>query len=261
MTVQNTDLFVIQDPTDKKFYSLKFSDLISEIELSDSVTFKGSADLNNPPASSGITLPANNGDFYIVQSAAPIIDPGWVMEHGDTEAGEGDRIFYNTDTAAWILTRGSITKVLASLPLESDEDPVEPVISILDARTIDAAVLAGDGKGTAGAVAKLAAAADVASDGTGDTTAVVTADLLKATNIELDTEIEALNDELAAQIEPLPKTAVISVSEGGTDIVANALTITTTDDAGNANEKNVEIGVKQEVFCPYDFSALTNINA
>ena len=49
--------------------------------------------------------------------------------------------------------------------------------------TTTAATTAADGKGTAGAVAKLAEATDVAhTTGTGDATAVVTADLLKATN-------------------------------------------------------------------------------
>ena len=328
MALQNTDLFVVQSQSDKKLYSLKVSDLIAEVEASGGVVFKGSVDLNNPPASSGVTLPANPGDLYMVASDAPTIDSGWIMQAGETEATQGDRIIYDGSSNNWILisssssTSGTITGVTATLPLESDGDEVEPVISILTARTATAAAAAADDKGTAGAVAKLAEQDDVKFDGTGDSTAVVTADLLKQTNelvnnlalspggvtsvttadvnnnsalnisptvgnvaIEIETANEstfgvvqvasssditnktagptALVDasQLAGAIEPLPKTAVISVSEGGTDIVSGALQVITTNDATNLNEKNVTVGVITETFCPYDFSSLTDINA
>ena len=327
MALQNTDLFVVQSQSDKKLYSLKVSDLIAEVEAGGGVVFKGSVDLNNPPAASGVTLPAAPGDLYMVASNAPTIDSGWVMQGSETEASQGDRIIYDGDTNDWILittgssTAGTVTGVVATLPLESDGDAVEPVISIVTARTATAATGAADGKGTAGAVAKLAEADDVAhTTGTGDATAVVTADLLKATNeivnglalspggvttvtttdansnsalsisptagnvvIELETaddstygvvQIASASDitngtagatavvdasQLAAAIEPLPKTAVISVTEGGTDIVTGAVKVTRTADATNANEKDVQIGIATETFCPYDFSSLTDI--
>ena len=188
MALQNTDLFVVQSQSDKKLYSLKVSDLIAEVEAGGGVVFKGSVDLNNPPASSGVTLPAGNGDFYMVESDAAVIDSGWVMQGSETSASQGDRIIYDGDDSNWILittgsaTAGTVAGVVATLPLESDGDTVEPVISIVTARTATAASGAADGKGTAGAVAKLAEADDVAHDGTGDPTAVVTADLLKQTN-------------------------------------------------------------------------------
>jgi hypothetical protein len=328
MALQNTDLFVVQSQSDKKLYSLKVSDLIAEVEAGGGVIFKGAVDLNNPPASSGVTLPAGNGDFYMVESDAATIDVGWVMQGSETSASQGDRIIYDADDTSWILITtgsdeaGTVTGVVATLPLQSDGNTVEPVVSILTARTATAAGAAGDGNGTAGAVAKLAEAGDVAHDGTGDATAVVTADLLKATNaiveglvlspggvttvtttdangnsalsisptagnvvIELETaddstygvvQVASASDitngtagasavvdasQLAAAIQPLPKTAVISVTEGGTDIVSGAVEITTTADATNANEKNVTIGVSNGTFCPYDFSSLTDINA
>ena len=186
MALQNTDLFVVQSQTDKKLYSLKVSDLIAEVEAGGGVVFKGTADLNNPPASSGITLPAGNGDFYMVDPDAATIDVGWVMQGSETSASKGDRIIFDGDNNNWILITtgsaeaGTVTGVVATLPLESDGDDVEPVISIQTARTSTAATNAADGKGTAGAVAKLAETTDVAHDGTGDATAVVTADLLKA---------------------------------------------------------------------------------
>ena len=186
MALQNTDLFVVQSQTDKKLYSLKVSDLIAEVEAGGGVVFKGTADLNNPPASSGITLPAGNGDFYMVDPDAPSIDGGWVMQGSETSATKGDRIIYDGDSNNWILITtgsaeaGTVTGVVATLPLESDGDDVEPVISIKTARTSTAATDSGDGKGTAGAVAKLAE--QLTCDGTVDATAVVTADLLKQTN-------------------------------------------------------------------------------
>ena len=328
MALQNTDLFVVQSQTDKKLYSLKVSDLIAEVEAGGGVVFKGTADLNNPPASSGITLPAGNGDFYMVDPDAATIDVGWVMQGSETSASKGDRIIFDGDNNNWILITtgsaeaGTVTGVVATLPLESDGDDVEPVISIQTARTSTAATNAADGKGTAGAVAKLAETTDVAHDGTGDATAVVTADLLKQTNaiveglvlspggvttvtttdvnsnsaltisptagnvvIEIETsdetsfgvvQIASASDvanetagasavidaaQLAAAIEPLPKTAVKSITEGGADIVTGAVKVVTTADGTNSNEKDVTLGVAIETFCPYDFSSLTDINA
>ena len=55
MALQNNDLFVIQSQTDNQLYKLKLSDLIAEVEGQAGVNFRGEADLNNPPASSGIS--------------------------------------------------------------------------------------------------------------------------------------------------------------------------------------------------------------
>jgi hypothetical protein len=198
MALQSTDLFVVQSQTDKKLYSLKVSDLITEIEAgSGAVNFRGGVDLNYAPSAQdqstvagleNIALPANNGDMYVVLAACPAIAAGWVMQGGETEAVKGDRIVYDADNANWILLAtdalgGTVTGVIATLPLESDGDDVTPVISILEARTSTAATASGDGKGTDGAVHRLAEEADVnATTGTADPRAVVTADLLKDTN-------------------------------------------------------------------------------
>ena len=202
MALQSTDLFVVQSQTDKKLYSLKVSDLVTEIEAgSGAVNFRGGVDLNYAPTAQdqstvsglgNIALPALNGDMYVVVVACPSIAAGWVMQGGETTATKGDRIVYDADNAEWILLAtdalgGTVTDIIATLPLESDGDDVTPVISILEARTSTAATGAGDGKGTAGAVHRLAEATDVESTaGTGDPKAVVTADLLKATNAVVD---------------------------------------------------------------------------
>ena len=196
MALQANDLFVVQSQTDSKLYKLKVSDLIVAVEGGAGINFRGSVDLNNAPGSQtpdAITLPAQNGDLYIAESDAGSIDAGWVMVNGETSADEGARIIYDADNSGWILatigsnTTGTVTSVTATLPLKSDGDTVDPVISIRQARTSTGATSDGDGEGTAGAVARLAEAADVeATTGTGAATAVVTADLLKATNDIVD---------------------------------------------------------------------------
>ena len=192
MALQGTDLFVVQSQADNELYKLKLSDLVAEVEGGAGINFKGSVDLNNAPSAQtpeAITLPGVNGDLYIVESDAGVIEAGWSMVNSETSADEGDRIIYDSDESGWILvttggsTGGTVTGVVASLPLKSDGDAVEPVLSIRQARTSTGATTDGDGEGPAGAVARLAEAADVAATtGTGANTAVVTADLLKATN-------------------------------------------------------------------------------
>ena len=191
MALQSNDLFVIQSQTDSQLYKLRLSDLDAYLEGSSGVQFRGSVDLNNSASAQtpAVTLPAANGDLYIVESDANPINADWIMDTGVTTANENDRIIWDADGGYWVLvaggssTGGTVTDITATLPLETDGDSVTPVLTINQARTQTAATNAADGKGTAGAVAKLAEAADVAhTTGTGDTTAVVTADLLKATN-------------------------------------------------------------------------------
>ena len=310
MALQDTDLFVIQSQDDNKLYKLRLDALKAEIEAGAGVNLRGEADLNNPPGNSGITLPANNGDLYIVASDAAAIDNGWVMSKGETSASEADRVVYDADNASWILitggtaTGGTVTGITASLPLISDGDPVTPVLSSREATTT-----------LSGHVARLADNDDVKhTDGTGDSDAVVTANLLKATNdiveglslaaggvqtvtyansdnndailipdtagnVTLDVKnatettfgvvtIASASDltagtagatavidasQLKEAIDDIPPAGVQSLTEGGTDVVTGALQIATDADG------DTTIGVNEEVFCPFDFSALTDI--
>lgn len=191
MALQTNDLLVVQSQTDLQLYKLKIGDLDIYLEGSSGIQFRGSVDLNNSPAAQtpAVTLPAANGDLYIVESDAAIIDAGWVMEGSVTNANENDRIIWDADSSYWVLvsggssTGGTVTDITATLPLETDGDTINPVLTIIEARTPTAATAAADGKGTAGAVARLAEADDVAATtGTGATDAVVTANLLKQTN-------------------------------------------------------------------------------
>ena len=327
MALQSNDLFVVQSQTDSQLYKLKLSDLDAYLEGSSGVQFRGTVDLNNGAAAQtpAVTLPAANGDLYIVEADAASINADWIMESGVTAASENDRIIWDADGGYWVLiaggtsTGGTVTDITATLPLESDGDPVTPVLTINQARTTTAATTAADGKGTAGAVAKLAEATDVAhTTGTGDATAVVTADLLKATNdiveglvvsggavttvtttdadangaltisptsgnvvveiataeddgssygvVSVASDSDITNgtagagavvtaEQLKDAIDNLPQEALQSLTEGGTGIVTGALKIETDAD------KNVTIGVIEEVFAPYDFSSLTDITA
>ena len=191
MALQGNDLLVVQSQTDSELYKLKVSDLDIYLEGSSGVQFRGTVDLNNGAGAQtpAITLPAANGDLYIVESNAASINADWIMEVGVTSADENDRIIWDNDGGYWVLvaggssTGGTVTDVTATLPLKSDGDAIQPVITINEARTTQQATVAGDGEGTKGSVARLADEDDVKhTDGTGDATAVVTADLLKATN-------------------------------------------------------------------------------
>jgi len=191
MALQNNDLLVVQSQADSKLYKLRIDSLDLYLEGSSGIQFRGNVDLNNGAAAQtpAITLPASNGDLYIVESDAASINADWIMESGVTSANENDRIIWSEGENNWVLvaggssTGGTVTDITATLPLESDGDAVTPVLSIREARTSTAEGIAGDGKGTDGSVARLAEADDVKhTDGTADTSAVVTADLLKATN-------------------------------------------------------------------------------
>ena len=77
--------------------------------------------------------------------------------------------------------------------------------------------------------------ADASTNGTAGPSAVVDA-----------SHLQAVADEI-------PDAIVATLAEGGTDIVSGALQIT--DDG----DSNLTIGVNKETFCPFDFSALTDI--
>ena len=252
MPLQNNDLLVVQSQTDSKLYKLKVEDLITEVEAGDALVFKGSVDLNNAPSAqtpSAITLPGSNGDMYLVESNAGTIEAGWSMQGGETTAQAGDRIVWANGTSNWVLltvnnsNTGTVQGITATLPLKSDGDTVNPVIFSREARSTTTATNDGDGEGPAGYVARLAEAADVAATtGTAASDAVVTADLLKATNdivnglalspggVTTVTTTDA-NSNTALNISPTAGNVVIEIntasdSQYGVVEVANASDIT-----------------------------------
>ena len=224
MALHPNDLFVIQSQDDSELYKLKLSDLDVYLEGSSGIQFRGTVDLNNGAIANGVTLPATNGDLYIVESDAAAINSDWIMEGGAGvgTANENDRIIWDEAGGYWVLvsggtnTGGTLTGITATTPLQSDNDAVNPVLTIDEATTTDP-----------GAVARLATAADVQhTDGTGAADAVVTANLLKATNDIVEglatsaggvQTVTTTNSNGALTISPTSGNVVVEVAEAADD--------------------------------------------
>ena len=315
MALQSTDLFVVQSQTDKELYKISVNDLAAKIEGGSGVNFRGAVDLNQPRAGQIDPNPSINGDMYIVESDTASINADWTMADGVTAASKDDRVIYDADASNYILitggagSGGTLVGIVGTDPIQVDDsaDPTQPVISIDEATTTDT-----------GVVSRLATAADVvASNNTAPTDAVVTADLLNATNklvndltlapggvlsvgtdnvnsndalsispntgavkIEINTAsdtdfgVTGLADaaaiaagtsgpanvvdasHLKAVSDSIPTTddfGVMTIAEGGTDIVTGALDIQNV--AGD-----VTIGVNSSTFVPADFDSLPDIS-
>ena len=316
MALNSTDLFVVQSQSDSKLYKLSLNDLKASVEGGSGINFRGTVDLLVPLTGQINPDPAVNGDMYVVAQDAATINNTWTMAGGVTSANENDRVIWDENDANWILiaggtnTGGTVIEVQGTDPIQVDmaSDPTKPIVSIDQATTTES-----------GAVERLATAADtVHTNLTPSDTAVVTADLLQATNkilndlqvspggvTSVSTDNVNLNAALtisptsgavkveianasetafgvgsvadaaditagtagggalvdAAQLkavsDAIPEEAdfgVLSIVEGGTDIVADALKIQNT--AGD-----VTIGVAVDTFVPADFDSLPDINA
>ncbi len=316
MALNSTDLFVVQSQNDRQLYKLSLNDLQAAIEGGSGINFRGEVDLLVAMSGQINPEPAINGDMYVVSQDAPTINNTWTMANGVTSAEENDRIIWDSNDGAWILitggsnTGGTVVEVQGTDPIQVDmaSDPTKPVVSI------DAATTTGSG-----AVERLATAADVINTNlTPSDTAVVTADLLQATNAILNDlqvspggvtsvstdnsnlngaltisptsgavkiEIATATDsqfgvssvasaqditdgtagggavvdasQLKAVSDSIPEESdfgVLTITEGGTDIVTGALEIQNT--AGD-----VTMGVAAGIFVPADFDSLPDINA
>ena len=243
MALQGTDLLVVQSQDDKELYKLRVDALGGFLEGGSGIQFRGSADLRAAPEAQSpnpVDLTSVvNGDLYIVEEDAPTINAGWVMEGGAGAgtASKNDRIIWDGTSNFWLLveggssTGGLIETITVTTPLQSDNDPTNPAITIDEATT------------TAPGVAKrLATEDDVKhTDGTGGD-AVVTADLLKATN----DNIKTLEGSISVS-------GIQSIAEDSSpDVVAGALKIT--------SETAAKIGVNSGTFVPFNFSTLPDIN-
>ena len=310
MALQSSDLFVVQSQADAELYKLTLTDLEAHLGGGSGIQFRGQVDLTQPPTGQ-IHLPQVNGDMYIVASDAATINAGWSMKGGVTSAAEDDRIVWIDADGEYELisggagTGGIVVDIIGTTPIEVDDsDPTVPVISIKDASTTDK-----------GVVERLALDTDVdSSNNTPSNTAVVTADLLNATNKVVDAlalspggvqTIDTADAYLNSALEISPTTGnakieiktsseadfgvvqiadaadlaagnggagavvtaehlkdvsdlipsdfgVLTIQEGGTDIVAGALDIT--DVSGD-----VTIGIKEDTFVPANFAGLPSI--
>jgi hypothetical protein len=212
MALESTDLLVVQKQSGaKEIRKASLSQLSDYLQAEPGVIYKGLANFTD-----GAEEPAskNMGDLYINNAPG---DGTWAWSansDGITDVKTGDRALYNGTT--WdIIQSGSddagVTSVTASLPLSVTGTAEEPNIESRQATTTDS-----------GHVARLATDADVKKDGTGSTTAVVTADLLKQTNIALDA----------------------ATSGGVTNLIADAPITVTTDGTDGSSSNSPLVGIE-----------------
>ena len=178
MALEATDLLVVQKQSGaKEVRKASLQQLNDYLQTEPGVVYKGQAnftDAGEEPATKNV------GDLYIndAPGAGTWAWASGVNSNSITDVVPGDRALWN-GTQWDVIQSGAIdagvTEVTASLPLSVTGDAATPNIESRQASTTQS-----------GHVARLALDTDVAKDGTGSNTAVVTADLLKATNIALD---------------------------------------------------------------------------
>ena len=211
MALESTDLLVVQKQSGaKEIRKASLSQLSDYLQAEPGVIYKGLANFTD-----GGDEPAtkNMGDLYINNAPG---DGTWAWSansDGITDVKPGDRALYNGST--WdIIQSGSddagVTSVTASLPLSVTGDPAEPNVESRQASTTES-----------GHVQRLATEDDVKKDGSGSTNAVVTADLLKATNAALDGAIAGGVSNVIG-VDPI---TVVTDGSGGSSATSPAVGI------------------------------------
>ena len=103
--------------SDSKLGSVKIGDGIDvaidgtiSVDIPQTLTFRGSVDLNNPPSGQITPDPAVSGDAYVVTLNAPSVANGWTGIVGDS-AIAGDLVVYNGTEWELISTGGTMQGV------------------------------------------------------------------------------------------------------------------------------------------------------
>ena len=204
MALLNTDLFVIQRPTDDgNHFKLTASKLREFVEVGEVMLYKGARDFtqqSEDPSSDGTGVV--NGDVY-VNSATVTGTGAWITNIQGAEVGPKDRAIWNGATGQWDLIKSdgdasSVVEINGLEPIVIDDTvESEPIIAVNDALATDVA-LGADRTSRKGVVSAIASASDVvAADGVASPNpeAVVPADLLKATNdniVKIEQHIEEI---------------------------------------------------------------------
>ena len=180
MALLNTDLLLVQDSSDNSLHKTTMQAISQFVQTDDiGIVYRGKADFTTDITGQLNPATPEGGDFYVNDTAGKA-DSSWTNISGDVAVG--DFAIYNSANSNWdyipneATVGGQVDQITATLPLEVDTTSVgnstSPNLTIKDAGTI-----------TKGVVERLANAADVASNNnTPSTTAVVTANLLNATN-------------------------------------------------------------------------------
>ena len=189
MALLNTDLFVIQRPTDDgKHFKLTGEKLKEYIAAGDTIVYKGSRDFTQAaqdPSTDGTGV--NTGDIYINNNPNADALGGWAANINGELVGPGDRAIWNG--TSWDLLHESSDKGVTDIngiePIKVDDaTPGEPIISVNAALETTAAIPA-DRSSRSGVVPSIAVAGDVSTNpgnASPNPEAVVPADLLKDTN-------------------------------------------------------------------------------
>ena len=223
MALESTDLLVVQKQSGaKEVRKASLSQLSDYLQAEPGVTYRGTANFTD-----GGEEPATKqtGDLYINDA------PGsgtWAWSpntDGIVTVEPGDRALYNG--ATWDVIQSGVgdagvTVVTASLPITVTGTADEPNIESRQASTTES-----------GHVARLATAADVGTSGTGSTSAVVTADLLKQVNTDienLDTGVTTVSANEPLSVSGTTALPVVESREATTTQSGHVARLATTAD-------------------------------
>ena len=194
MALLNTDLFVIQRPSDaNKHFKLTGEKLKEYIAAGDTIVYKGSRDFtqaSQDPSSDGTGV--NVGDIYINNHPNADATGGWGANINGETVQPGDRAIW--DGTHWDLITSSsdagVVDITGIEPIEIDDATAgEPIISVNSALETGTTLTAGR-ISRSGVVPSIAIDSDVVANSgnaSPNPEAVVPADLLKASNEAIET--------------------------------------------------------------------------
>ena len=192
MALQNTDLFIVQDPSDNTLHKTTLEAISQFVQLDDiGLVYRGTADFTAQMTGQLNPATPTPGDFY-VNTGFGSPDSSWVGLPALVNVG--DFAIYNATSTEWDYIAqeaqigGQVDGITATLPIKVDTtvlgSETNPNLTIDDATST-----------VKGVVERLAVAADVlATNVDPSTTAVVTANLLKATNAQVAINTQAIAD-------------------------------------------------------------------
>ena len=204
MALENSDVLVVQKQSgSKELYKATLDQLNTYFDGHNAINYRGTIDLTQDSVGQLNPATPQAGDLYLNTTDGNLGPNYQGLTQGDPVFID-DRLIYNGTAFELLQGHGDVgvETISGALPIEVDNhDPAHPIISSVEATTADA-----------GHVARLAEAADVAATtGTADPTAVVTADLLKATNDALS----AATAGGVSGITPIDPIEVFTASNGG----------------------------------------------
>ncbi len=194
MALLNTDLFVIQRPSDaNKHFKLTGEKLKEYIAAGDTIVYKGSRDFtqaSQDPTTDGTGV--NVGDIYINNHPNADATGAWGANINGVIVQPGDRAIWDGTHWDLITSAGDsgVVDITGIEPIEIDDATAgEPIISVNDALETGTSLPAGR-TSRSGVVPSIAIEADVVANSgnaSPNPEAVVPADLLKASNEEIET--------------------------------------------------------------------------